>query len=82
VPGCPNYALACPAHCTPYWTAIVERGASLKTATSCVELGGGKARVDPLYHDVPHGTEDPPTRLLDSVPDMIHQRVDPFGAVP
>jgi hypothetical protein len=35
--------------------------------------------VDPLHHDVPHGSEDPPVRLLDGVADMIHQCVDPFG---
>jgi hypothetical protein len=61
---------------------IVERGASLKTVTSCVELGGGKARVDRLYHDVLHVSEDLPPQLPDSVADVIHQRVDPFGAVP
>ena len=34
---------ACPEYCTPYWTGIVERGTSLRTLTSCTELGGGRA---------------------------------------
>ena len=70
---------ACPEYCTPYWTCIVERGASLKTVTTCTELGDGKTTVDPLHHDVDHATTDPPDRLLTGVAGMIHQSVDPFG---
>jgi len=74
----------CPDYCTPYWTCYVERvtyrrGTLLRTMTSCTELGDSKVMVDPLCHDVPHGTEDPPMQLLGAVADMIRQRVDPFG---
>lgn len=73
-----------PDYCTPYWTCYVERmtyqrGTLPRTMTSCTELGDGKTTVDPLCHDVPHGTEDPPMRLLTGVAGMIHQFVDPFG---
>lgn len=74
----------CPEYCTPYWTCHVElmtyqRGILPKAMTSCTELGDGKVMIGPLYHDVPHGDEDPPMQLLEAVADMIHQGIDPFG---
>ena len=70
---------ACPDFCTPYWTCTVIQRTRIRSLTMFVGHADGTADVGPLYHDVPHGNEDPPTQLLGGVADMVHQRVDPFG---
>ena len=69
----------CPDYCTPYWTCHVTNGVRVRSLTTCVEHHNGTVDIGPLYHDVPHATEDAPMQLLSAVADMIHQHVDPFG---